>query len=442
MSTPLTAIRGGPLDDAKTDASSDAGREPSDPGLVASRIPSADSDRFIWSDGDTRPLAAPETTSAEDILASIDRLLDDQLADTHIATASAGETASIEVAGDDQWRRQFLSALRSVDHGAGSQPDAPRDEEMNAVYTISDVGALTDRQARALPVPYAHKDAQDIAPLDRSRRIAQTWISASQQVSQHRHLALMMGTGAALTGVLLAALPQIASLSAPAMPAVNPTETASASAQGTVASQPPIVNTPVLVREGSAGAQALDAFTFAPSYMTPRLVQSLRVEEPARILSPAPATTSSEMAAAPPADASPSPPPILLDQARLNELLSEPTAKAAPAAEVPTGPQRAVSAPRTSSFQQTGKRHEKPAPAKPAARSTAANRGQWQTPRQGLQTTPTPEPSTLSKLIGTVWPPAWPGANSSTGQANPQDAQAATPSAPVYSWSDMTRPEP
>lgn len=442
MSTSLTAIRGGPLDDAKADAVSEADRERSDPRSTAPRAPLADSDRFIWRDGDTRPSVAPEIASAEDILASIDKLLDDQLVGTNTATAPVAEATPTEVAGDDQWRRQFLSALRSVDHGARTRTDLPRGDELDATDNISDVVALTERQTRALPVPYIHKDSQDIVPLDRSRRFARTCISASKLMSQHRHLALMMGTGAALTGVLLAALPQIASLSAPAMPAVNPTETASASAQGTVASQPPIVNTPVLVREGSAGAQAVDVFAFAPGYMTPRLVQSLRVEEPARILERPPANPPSDLAAAPSTETSPSPPPILLDQARLNELLSEPTAKPALAAEVPADPRRAVSAPRTSSFQHPPTRHAKPAPAKPATKSAAANRGQWEAPRQGLQTTPAPEPSTLAKLFGTVWPPAWPSANSSTGQATPQSAPAATPSAPAYSWSDLTRPEP
>lgn len=427
MSKSLTATRQGPPESTETDAVSES----------VCGMPKADQ---------ATP-ATPSSNSAEDIIESIDKLLSDQLAVPHFAPAPTAETATVEhPSGDDQWRRQFLSALRNVDSSIGAQTTSPRDDARDETDSAPDVFALPGPDARALPVPYAHKDSQDIAPLDRSHRIAETLASTSRLITQHRHLALTAGTGAALTGVFLAAIPQIASLSAPAMPAIYPTETASAVAQGTVASHPPMINAPVLVREGTSGTQPLDAFAFAPGYMAPRSIQSIRVEEPARMLAPAPIPPSANTRVEVSSE-QPSVPATSLDHARLSDLVSQTPETPVGAVAVSPDPHRAASiaherASRTSSSEHRAARHEKPTSSKPAAKSAAASGTQWNTSRQGLRTTPPPEPSTLAKLFGAVWPPSWPSSNPSATQEMPQTAPAAAPTNPVYSWSDVDRPEP
>ncbi len=416
MSKPLTAIQGGPLDEARIDAPSETIDETS--------------------------AALCGTTSPEDLIASIDKLLEDQLALSDVEPAPTPDAVTAQHGGD-QWRRQFLTALRKVDHHPTAQTTSQLACDNDDADPEGDVAVLDVLKSRWHHVPYAYKDYQPIAVRGVSSRLIQTVASASRAATQNRHLALMAGTAAALAGVLLAVIPQVASLSAPANSALSSVGKASAVAQGTVSSEPPIFNAPVLVREGAAETRAMDAFAFAPGYIVPRMVQSLRVEEPARVLAPVSSPVSPDATVA--ARVEPSPSSHALDHTRLNELFDQTPqepASSTPAVAPPPERSRENRPPRESAAAHRATSLESPASTQPSANTASAKKQHWTAPRQGLGTSPPPEPSGLAKLVGTVWPPSWPIFNPSAAQDKPPTAPAAAPTSPVYTWSDLNRPEP
>ncbi|MEO8651638.1 MAG: hypothetical protein ABI391_04990 [Hyphomicrobiaceae bacterium] len=269
----------------------------------------------------------------------------------------------------------------------------------------------------------------------------------------------------------------------------QPTEFAAAVAEsisdGDATPGQPIRNTPVLIREGETRTTAagLAAAGWAQG-LPPLGLPMAPGNAPASVMSPI--TNGSESAQSTPvapitpivpvvrvvpvvpiapstsaaqADAAASPgrpaanrlvSPSPLDRDGLTELAArpaEPSAHAhAPKAQAAPQQHAAKADKRPKRRQPAGRR----APAVRVASAPAQSRGaapkvargrvptaEWEMRRQGLRSEPEPEPSTLKKLIGYVWP-----FGKSSTSAEPAKPVVPAVTAHPYSWSDSTRARP
>ena len=371
----------------------------------------------------------------EDVVRRMDQLLEDEVALSRIATALAPHSPASDPVHEETWRQQFLSALRSVDRDTARPParsDSPSPVIPKGKFDATDTVPLANATPPALYFPPSPANAlfgSSLAPF--AQRVAQMYGAASRVIAPQRHIVLAAGTVIAVTGVVSAAIPQIANLSAPP---VRPANLASsfvekhrqAAADGEIPRQP-MLNTPVLVREGTIGARAMsEAIASAPSFAAPRRVQSVPVHEPARLLMPPPIeapSPSADQAAAGATSVDPRavkmptaaavPPPI--DRAGLTDLVSPSAAPdhrappSPPATEATKPPEHEAKARASSTPRRTKPRAA--ATRKQTRTSTAARtpaNSHWESRRQGLRTTAPPqqqeEPSTLVKLLGSLWP--------------------------------------
>jgi hypothetical protein len=323
----------------------------------------------------------------------------------------------------DEWRRQLISALQDSDRQAPSPaPPLPEPETQPLLPYIEPRPRLSSRTL----VPGRPARIVTSAPVERAPR--------------HRVGLSILGVSAT-TALLCATLPHTtdmadhaASTASATVVAASGLDKPSADESGTF--KPVMFNSPVLVREGISLAPKISA-SVLPVIETVRTVPVPlgRLAEVSPVSAPLMARTDQrpEPAAAP----APAPTPPPLDRDRLAALTADPPtapprapvleapaveqtpappAAATPerraTAEPPTAPIRTRHTPQiATSYERVASQTPKRARKQPSRSDTrTASRTkpaqQWETRRQGLRTAPPPaeEPSTMSKLVKSLWP--------------------------------------
>jgi hypothetical protein len=359
--------------------------------------------------------------------------------------------------GNDRWRRQFIGALRGSDDSAPTAPDGlpPLAQYTRTAPAAGRRDPRDDEQERGHRYRRLPTDAE-----------AQTSLVAGWYTTRHVLAAAVATICVFSTGVLWATHRSESAVDtggqatevAIAIPALT---TDAGAAPGH-----PIRNTPVLIREGETPTFA-SGFVAGGSRQGPPLTGSsmaagsetalivpriINGGEPAHAEPPPPVAPLVRVVPVEPVAVAPGPsttgtlattdtsPP--LDRDGLTERVARPAEPHRREAAI--GPPPAHHAPahreHPAGVLSAGRVASEPVQSRGAAPKVA--RGYvppegWEMRRQGLRSAPEPEPSTLKKLVGLVWPF---GKASTTAQPAKPEAPAVT--APAYSWSDNSRAIP
>jgi hypothetical protein len=369
--------------------------------------------------------------------------------------------------GDDHWRRQFIGALRDVDDGAPMTPVHP------PPLMLYKNTAPAERPREAVEHGPVQRSGWPQLGADPSP-FAAGWCTTRRVV-----VAAVATVCVFSTGVLWATHRAETPLEADGPP--TEVVTLASPTDAVLSPSQPIRNTPVLVREGEArtlvpgsagagGRQVPPASAptepdGATAAILPRVINGgeapqsfpaapvVRVVPVEPIVAAAPA--SAAVAAGPSnADAAvreATPPPSLpLDRGGLTDLAARPaTARdetPVPSAEPATKRRQAAldgrpnhrgNAARGAPAARTPNATTPSRPAAPkVARGYVPAEG-WEMRRQGLRIPPEPEPSTLKKLIGMVWP-----FGKSSTESEPAKPVAPAVTARPFLWSDDARARP
>jgi hypothetical protein len=420
-------------------------------------------DRFIWQDGDREDVpeiiaAAPvhDTSAVTDELDIVARLAPRRLDGPdwlpRIVTSSLPSRPPA-LPGDDRWHLELAATLPDTVDGATAAPAGPPPL------------ALHVPPSRSRPVPpEAGPKYHQPRVVDEASLFAAEWHKAPRVLAAAAIITCVFSTG------VLWAMHRSEMV---ADAGVQPIDVAAMApepiADGDAAGSRPIRNTPVLVREGEtrvilselAAAPMVPASAAAPelplifnggeSAQPVPVAQVVPIAPVVRTVAIVPIVLSGPAAVAVPSPLS-SPP---LDRDRLADLAARPP-PADVSAHVPAS-NAAAEKPRFHAKTDARPKQREPAkhsvhakrkshsPAQSRSAAPKVARGYvppaaWEMRRQGLRTDPQPEPSTLKKLIGYVWP-----FNKSSTAAAP--AEPAKPAAPAvtahpFSWTDDARARP
>jgi hypothetical protein len=430
-------------------------------------------DRFIWHDGDredrTGTIAsapihdAPDGRDEMDIVAKLaPRRSDGPEWLPRIVTSSLPIRPPV-LQGDDRWDLEFVGASHEADDGATTAPASPPPPALH-------VPPARSRPLSPEPAPKYHQPRV----LDEPLAFAAGWPKAPRVLAAAAAMTCMFSTG-----VIWATHRSEMVADSGAQPIEIAAMTPQAIVDGDRPPGRPIRNTPVLVREGEtraivsalAAAEARQGPSPTRSPMVPASVaapdlprvfnggefahsvpvaQVMPIAPVVRRVPIVPIVLSGPAAVDVP---SPLPPPAL-DRDRLADLAARP-APADASASAPTPATGAEPPPRKAKTDARPKHREparlrghakrvSPPPVQSRGAAPKVARGHvpavaWEM-RQGLRTDPEPQPSTLKKLIGYVWP----FGKSSTAAAPAEPAKPAAPAvtARPYSWSDDARARP
>ena len=436
------------------DGSDDTSHSSSAPGVpeAAARVQARDEqrswERFVWDDAGSA--SEPAIEHSEERAPDLPRI---------VLPQPAAPTAS-RPDGQEEWRRQFISALREVDDDRPIPAPKPGPASSRAdAARRSDESRDANRQdGERRPLAYARR--VELRPLVARRRIGRTIAGSA------------VALGIFSTGALWATY-------TPAKLANHDVRTASIAAvvpkvdahSNQAPADQPMVNSPVLVREGEATPPLSMPDTSAwrrppaAAAVAPAPRPDVSAPVPPLIINrtvtvhpvPAPGATSlarrdqqlSGAAVQPPSVGAP------LERASLTELATRPVPLPAPQSQPPTSAAPSLSSRGT---QHQASTRQEPAPAAEPRRETrisaeayqsqapstspSASRQKWER-RQGLKTAdPEPEPSTLKKLLSNMWPGATPSTSLSAKPAAPAPASAAAPTAPAHDWSSKSSADP
>jgi hypothetical protein len=418
-------------------------------------------DEFIWQDGDREDVSetiasapvheTPAVQDESDIVARLaPRALDNAEWLPRIVTSSLPQRPPV-LSSDDRWHLEFASAQHE-DDDATTVPVSPPPLALHVAPAMSKtVPRATYRQPH---------------PIEEPSPIGAGWHKAPRVLAAAAAMMCVFSTGVIWATHRSEIATESGSQSIE-MAAMAP----ESMADGDATADRPIRNTPVMVREGetrtivsvlAATGQARE-LPQTPSPMAPASVaapdrplnvkggettQSVPV---AQVVPLAPVVRTVPIVpivlSSPPAAAVP---PPALDRDRLADLAARSGSVEAsappPASAKPTRP-RAKTTMRPKRREPTKPRHSKRT-SRPPVQSRAAPKvarahvpaEAWETRRQGLRTDPEPEPSTLKKLIGYVWP--FNKSSTAAETAEPPKPAAPAVTARPYSWTDDSRARP
>lgn len=413
-------------------------------------------DQFIWQDGDREK--APEaivsvpkndTAGGQDVMDFVARLAPRRVEGPdwlpRIVTSSLPSRPPA-LPGEDRWHLQFAAALHEADDSPTTAPAGPPPL----------AGHVSLARSRPVP-PEAGRKYDQPCVMDEASHFAADWHKAPHVLAAAAIITCVFST-VVLWATHRSEMVADAGVQTVEVAAIAPDPIS----DGDAATSRPIRNTPVLIREGEtrpivsalAPAPMVPASVTAPDF--PLIFNGGESIQPVpvapvvpvvRTVAIVPIVLSGPAAVAVPSPSSPPP----LDRQRLADLAARPppadTSADAPAAKAePPRQEKTVARPKhrePAKHRAQAKRVSQP-PAKshlaPKVARGYVPPAAWEMRRQGLRTDPQPEPSTLKKLIGYVWP-----FNKSSTAAAP--AEPAKPAAPAvtarpYSWTDDVRARP